>query len=76
MCLLGPESLKAEFHGFETLGLRWRYISYLFTLLMSAFSLLISPAFLAKHLHSHTERSATTFSFFCQDKKRKDPLLR
>jgi len=69
MCLLGTESLKAEFHGFETLGLWWRYISYLFTLLISAFSLLISPENLSIVLLPHTERSATTLSL-------QDSLLR
>ena len=67
MSVLGTESLKAELHGFETLGLWWRYISYLFTLLMSAFSLLISPAWLTPHLRRLTERSATILT---------DPQLR
>jgi len=60
MSVLGTESLKAELHGFETLGLWWRYISYLLTLLMSAFSLLIGPRILPNWLLPHTERSATT----------------
>ena len=43
----------------ETLGFRRGSLSLPLSLLMSAFALLISPAFLTEHLHRLTERSPT-----------------
>src|SRR6185312_7670260 len=44
----------------ETLGFRRAGLSPALSLLMSAFALLIAPASLSRHLHSHRERSSTT----------------
>src|SRR6266581_1358692 len=44
----------------ETLGFRRQGLSPCLSLLMSAFALLIAPASLPRHLHSHRERSSTT----------------
>src|SRR5438552_16521632 len=46
----------------ETLGFRRQGLSPCLSLLMSAFALLIAPASLPRHLHSHRERSSTTVS--------------
>ena len=47
----------------ETLGFRRTGFSPVLTLLMSAFALLIPPAFLTEHLHRLTERSSTINRF-------------
>src|SRR6185437_2448943 len=46
----------------ETLGFRRAGLSPALSLLMSAFALLIAPASLSRHLHSHRERSSTAAS--------------
>ena len=50
----------------ETLDFQRKSLSLFFSLLMSAFSLLIPPAYLTVHLLRLTERSATTYTLRCK----------